>query len=498
MQTNIRNGFCFSKLPVLPINKYRLRHGIHAIIFSCAAFGLMQTVYALPEGAQSAVAATNTIQMASARSGVVPTPTFQPEASRSAVIPTTTLQPSAAHSAVAQTETVASPVAQSGVAQTTTAQSPAPAVAPQIVPAKLAQKNPDQAKTPPAEPELPWVTIDQPAKKKIVFIQFDVANASQVGDINNIYDGLPAALAARMATSKKYLATSSRYSLPKSDAASQQQAMTQIAGETGAQFLISGVVLDAGINDGERHIEIELRVYNGFTGTPLLSRRFEDKTHDDMRVGRDKPFGSSAFFDTDFGHAVNRLINTADKGIQVALANEPFAAHVVRTEGKQVIIDAGSNSLLKPGYKLVSYTNESHNPVNDLLGLKLGDVERPADVITLTNVQPQFSIGQLSHAATSIGVNAGNVVRINDADLHYLAEHPVVIRKIATVPTVVKTEPVKTKVVAEIKKTQARRKVRRKTEISRSRARKKQQAVVVAKSNPCDQFAALRATCEKK
>jgi cobalamin biosynthesis Mg chelatase CobN len=276
MQTHVRNGFCFGKSPVLSTDKYHIRGCVHVIIFACAACGMTQAAIALPEAAQSAVTATKSIQMASAQSavaqtmtvqpaavqsGVIPTQTFQPEAAQSAVVPTTTVQASAAHSSVAQTETVAPLVAQSGVAQTTTVQPPA--VAPQTVPAKVTPENPGQEKSASAEPKKTWVTIDQPVKKKIVFIQFDVANVSQIGDINNIYDGLPAALAARMATSNKYLATSSRYSLPKSGETSQQQAMTQIAGETGAQFLIAGLFVNAGNGDGKRHIEVKgLQVFH--------------------------------------------------------------------------------------------------------------------------------------------------------------------------------------------------------------------------------------------
>ena len=461
----------------------RIRRCGHLIILACAACGMMQAAIASP-----AVVAT------AAQSGIAATKTVQPEAvpsqaAQSAVMPTTAFQPVAAHSSVAQTEAMqslavqtgsAQPTAQSGVAQATTVQAAPPHPAPV------------QASR--AEPEKTWVAVVQPVKKKIVFIQFDVANISQVGDINNIYDGLPAELSRRMGKSRQYLSTSSRYSLPKSDEASQQQAMMQIAGETGAQFLISGLVLDAGISHGKRHIEIELKVYDGFTGIPLLSRRFEDKTYGDKLVGISKPFGSSEFFDTDFGRAINRMINTSVKGIQAALANVPFAAHIVRTDGDKILIDAGSNSLLKPGYQLAAYTSESHNPVNDLLGAKLGDVERPADVITLTDVQPQFSIGQLSHDAATIGVNAGNVARIDNADLHYLAEHPVVILKAAKAPALVKTEPVKAKPATRVKQP----KVHRKTRVARTRAKKKTHVTTVAKSSPCDQLAALRAACEKQ
>ncbi len=162
MQTHVRNGFCFGKSPVLSTDKYHIRGCVHVIIFACAACCMTQSAIALPEAAQSAVAATKSIQMASAepavaqtmtvqpatvQSGVIHTQTFQSEAAQSAVVPTTTVQASAAHSSVAHTETVASLVAQSGVAQTATVQ--LPAVAPQTVPAQATQKNPGQEKPPP-------------------------------------------------------------------------------------------------------------------------------------------------------------------------------------------------------------------------------------------------------------------------------------------------------------------------------------------------------------
>jgi hypothetical protein len=41
-------------------------------------------------------------------------------------------------------------------------------------------------------------------------------------------------------------------------------------------------------------------------------------------------------------------------------------------------------------------------------------------------------------------------------------------------------------------------KVRRKTRVARTRAKKKTHVTTVAKSSPCDQLAALRAACEKQ
>jgi len=533
MQAYVRNRFRFGKSTVLSAGKYSLPACLPAFILACASCGMAQSAFALPVAAQTETA----------QSGVVPTKAVQPalEVAQSGVAQTTGAQAVAAHSAVAQTETmqtvtaqsgvsatapVKSQVAQSGAAQSITAQSgvaqaatfqPAaanPGVAavratqPQAAPPGAAHTAP-----PPAQPAPPVVAIDQPPKKKIVFTQFDVADALQVNDINNIYDGLPAALSSRIGSGKGFLSTATRYSIPAGDDTTRQQAIVQIAGQTGAQFLVSGTVVDAGTDRGTRHIEIELNVYDGFSGTALLSRRYEDQTDDDVRVGDDIPFGSRAFFDTDYGSAISRVIDTAAKGIRDALKNVPFAAHIARADGKKVLLDAGSNSLLKPGYQLVAYSSEPNNPANDLPGAKLGDVAHPADVITLTNVQPQFSIGQLSHDAATLGINAGNTARINDADRRYLAEHPADIPKIiaarqqahakwvsenqvakAPAPAVAKAEVPGAKNETSI----AQAKEKRKDTIVPTSAKKKSRGIVLAKSGPCDQLAALRAACEKK
>ncbi|MGA7595845.1 MAG: flagella assembly protein FlgT middle domain-containing protein [Gallionella sp.] len=514
MQEMVRNRMRFGKSPVPSSGKYPVRRCMHAFFLACASCGIAQNAIALPEATPASAPA------AAAQSGVIPATTVQPEVAHSGVVPAKTVETVTAPAVAAQsgvaatipvksetarpgmTAAVQAVAAQSGVAQTVTAQpvtAQSGVAAAGTVEPKPTPPAEEHALPPPAEPEPMVVAINQPPKRKIVFIQFDVANIGQVDDIDNIYDGLPAAISRRVESGKYFIAAASRYSIPAGDERTRQQAIVQIAGETGAQFLVSGVVADAGINQGTRHIEIALKVYDGFTGTALLSRRFADHTSGDLRVGHDIPFGSQAFFDTDFGGAVSRVINSAVKGIRAALKNIPFAAHIVRTDGNKVLLDAGSNSLLKPGYQLVAYADESRNPVDNLLGASLGNSERPADMITLTSVQPEFSIGQLSHDAALLGIDAGNMAGINEADQRYLAGHPVVIRKIATKPAVVKSEPEKAETPPKAEQAKPGIPgVAHKTGTAQVRALKKSPVITVAKTSPCDQLAALRAACEKK
>ena len=282
-----------------------------------------------------------------------------------------------------------------------------------------------------AEPQAIQAQGTPAAKKKIALAQFDVANTQHVDDISNIYDGLPLALASRLEASGEFLPVYAGRSIPAEAGAPQHEAIMQIAEETGAQFLISGMVVNAGTSrekgylgtsigrTTKRHIEVELAVYDGLTGARLLLRRLDEQTQGEVRVGNDKPFGSSIFFETEFGQATNRLLDVAVKDIRAALENAPFSAHIIRVEGKKVFLDAGSDSLLKTGDQLVIYVRDA-TPIVGLKGAVLGTTGRAADTVTLTQVQPQFSSGELSDDAAKLGIKAGNLASIDPAEQRIL------------------------------------------------------------------------------
>jgi len=258
-------------------------------------------------------------------------------------------------------------------------------------------------------------------KKKIAFFQFDVANSIQVDDINNILGGLPSELASRLEASGGFLSTYTHRSIP-SDSDMQKRAFIKlIAEESGAQFIVSGMIVDAGVSQNfigykKRNFEIVFSVYDGLTGTRVLLRHLDEHAHGDVMVGRDKPFGSRNFFETELGRAANRLMDVAARDIRVALECLPFSAHIVRIEEKKVFLDAGGTSLLRPGDKLVAYARSSTQPIVGLGGAVLGDTERSVATVTLIQVQPLFSIGELSEDAAKLGIKVGDIVRFELAD----------------------------------------------------------------------------------
>lgn len=279
-----------------------------------------------------------------------------------------------------------------------------------------------------AEPQTASATA---VKKKVALAQFDVLNTIHVNDISNIYDGLPQALADRLEAGGGFLPVYTGRQVPAESGAAQREAIMRIAEETGAQFLVYGMVVNAGIKQEKgylgtpiggykrRHIEIEFAVHDGFSGTRLLLRRLDDQVQGDVMVGNDKPFGSSIFLETQLGQALSRLIDLAVADIRATLGEVPFSARIVRVEGDKVVLDAGSDSLLKPGDKLVAYARDAIT-VDGTKGAALGFAERAADTVTLTQVQPQFAVGELTQDAAKNGIEAGNFARIDQNEVRAL------------------------------------------------------------------------------
>jgi hypothetical protein len=266
------------------------------------------------------------------------------------------------------------------------------------------------------------------AKKKVAFTQFDASNIIQLDDISNPYDDLPKFIAKQLEASGGFLATYVNGYLPRVNDASKQELIARVAREAGVQFLVSGTVLDAGIEvhsgyfgtsigkNASRYFVIELSVYDGLTGVQIQSLRLEKKAQGNVEIGRDKPIGSNRFGMTESGRVLNELIQQAATNIASSLACLPFSAHVVRVDGKNVYLDAGASSMLKIGDKLVLYNKNSQLPITNGAGRLLGMQESPIASIELIKIQPLFSIGELPEDAIKLGIKTGSLARFEFAD----------------------------------------------------------------------------------
>lgn len=295
-------------------------------------------------------------------------------------------------------------------------------------------------------------------KKKIAATRFNTVNSLQVEDIADIWNGYPLEILRRLDADLVALPVNLSPSLltslrePNPDAPANLEVIRHIAAQTGSQFVISGVILDAGTGKesirpywgwqggetgrrleiglpwtsvaagikpsaSERRFEVEIFLHDGLTGAAIARHRNGAVSSGRVTVGRDKLFASTAFFATDFGQAVNHVLDTEVAAIRHDLGCLPFMATIVRLEGRKAYMDAGRTSRLLPGDKLMVYHRNPDFPVSALgTEMPLGIPESPATTVTIMQVQPLFSIGELAVDPAKVNVRVGDLVRAESAD----------------------------------------------------------------------------------
>lgn len=263
-------------------------------------------------------------------------------------------------------------------------------------------------------------------KKKIVATAFTVYKSLQVEDLDDIWNGFPRELLRRLDSTNKFLPKVSKFSLP-ADARGVPfeaggESIRQLAQQTESQFVISGGILDAGTSTDskwlglsetrKRRFEVEVFVHDGMTGALVGHHRIERAIAGEVKVGSDKPFGSAAFFATEYGRNVDWVMQELTSAILADLERLPFTAKIVRMHGGKIFLDAGASSLLAPGDKLVAYRRKDEPAVTALVvNAEYGVPEAPVATLSITQVQPLFSIGELSVDAKSSGLRVGDLVR---------------------------------------------------------------------------------------
>lgn len=277
------------------------------------------------------------------------------------------------------------------------------------------------------------VQAKQTFRKKIAVTQFHVAHPLQVQDIDNIWNGYPLALLQRIEDSGLFLPVQTanwpalgQLTLPL-DRAQNRETVRLLADQSGAQFVLSGIVHDAGVdgptgaamkllthNSGSRRIEVEIFLHDGVTGALIGHFRAQESAAGNDAVGRDKPFGSAAFFSSPFGQAVSRLLDRQARFIADELGRLPFVAKIIRVDGKHLYFDAGSTSGLAAGDKFLLYTLSSFGDAVELSSNRLlGVAEKPAAALTVKQVQPLFAVGESD--AKNQKIQIGDMIRFESS-----------------------------------------------------------------------------------
>ena len=204
--------------------------------------------------------------------------------------------------------------------------------------------------------------------------------------------------------------------------------VARIGEELGVQYVVSGVIRDlsevyekhpdqktplnsllswANREDGQRVFELDLYVYDGFSGALIFQHNYREIGNWDIDERGKVGFGSPRFWSTHYGKVVAQALKSMALDTSEDLNCQPFVANIFRTEGTKIYINAGATSGLKKGdqfqvYRRYEVFDQLQNPQTQLNNANIN--------VTIKQVQPNFAIGELAVEARILNVQQQDVV----------------------------------------------------------------------------------------
>ncbi len=284
-------------------------------------------------------------------------------------------------------------------------------------------------------------------RKKIVATAFPFSHPSHtsLSESNDLSPGIPREISNLLAQSGDYLARNKTHTVlfqqatlaPESQENHPYQVseIINLARNNQAQFVLSGVIRD--LDSADRHytrgagffawlgsfssyynnsraITIDIYVHDGYTGALLFQHRYKDTVDSNFSsiwIPDNVMVGSVDFKNSATGNAITKIINKAAPEIQSALSCLPFYTRILKIEGNNIFIDAGAQERINQGDQLVVYRSSGAIHALDSNKEIVGLYKKAAGVMTITEVNPLFSVGELEAPPYMLGVEVGDWVK---------------------------------------------------------------------------------------
>ncbi|SBT17161.1 hypothetical protein MGA5115_01263 [Marinomonas gallaica] len=204
--------------------------------------------------------------------------------------------------------------------------------------------------------------------------------------------------------------------------------VARIGEDLGVQYVISGVIRDiselypkhpkdktplnsllswANKEDGQRSFMLDLYIYDGFSGALIFQHRYDEVGNWDTEENNKVGFGSSQFWALHYGKVVAQTLNAMSIDTSDDLRCQPFVANIFRTQGNQIYLNAGALAGIKKGdqfqvFRRYEIFDQLQNAQTQLNNANIN--------VTITQVQPNFAIGELAVEARILNVQQQDVV----------------------------------------------------------------------------------------
>ncbi|MBS1154500.1 MAG: hypothetical protein H6R07_424 [Proteobacteria bacterium] len=295
-------------------------------------------------------------------------------------------------------------------------------------------------------------------RRKALITQLAVLSPVQIADLPRFPEALQAEIIRRMEAGGHFLPQASgneaayHVQTNRTEPQSNPEWIRDLARRYGVQFVVGGVLRDAGF-EGERYVfshgndvrpgerkqelnlpllnffkpgikatpsarrfEMDLLVFDGVSGAQIARHRLAGKAEGQVLFGAEVVFdpsvvmGTQRFFASDFGKLVDAKLDDAVNSLYRDIQCVPFSARVARVEPGRVTVDAGGTSKLAVGDRLQVYRLRPGARGVDATGRsgQLGWPEELAGTLVIREVQPLFSAGVPEGA---LRVEVGDYVR---------------------------------------------------------------------------------------
>ena len=199
--------------------------------------------------------------------------------------------------------------------------------------------------------------------------------------------------------------------------------VTRIGQQLGVQYIVSGVIRDISPlylrtpdthtnktvdpSTKTRNFVLDLYIYDSFSGALLFEKRYSEVGNWDISDHAQIGFGSAKFWTVHYGRVVREILRESAIDTSEKLRCQPFIADISRTEGNRIHISAGSLAGIKQGDKLNVYRRFEIINQNQTAQTQLNNANIS---VTIKQVQPNFSIGELAVDAQILNVQQQDVV----------------------------------------------------------------------------------------
>jgi len=245
-------------------------------------------------------------------------------------------------------------------------------------------------------------------RKKVLVLALPVQKPLEAIDLPGLATAWSNALQQRMQKSDRYLIRNgSNNALNPNDNVRKQ--ITALAQQFDAQIVIAGQITSMGMHQTRiplgtltsiprpfgnmRVIETELDIYDGQTGAHLKRLNHATEIKGEVKNTSGSTLRGD-FFRIPLGVAINVMLDKQMEDLQDELACLPLQARIVLTAQKEVHIDAGYTSNMKPGDRLRILQREGFPSSEGV------QIEKTVGYLILKQVFPETAIAQVEGEET--------------------------------------------------------------------------------------------------